>query len=83
MLEHDIGRLPGRFQVINLSVLISEDFWIFLILTVIAVLLGSPILSLLQLHPLDRYRAPSAIGTAIGRPYLASPDRQELSIISF
>ena len=27
------------------------------------------ILSLLQ--PLDRYRAPSAIGSAIGRPYLA------------
>ena len=27
------------------------------------------ILSLL--HPLDRYRTPSAIGSAIGRPYLA------------
>ena len=39
------------------------------------VCLGGPldrlnaILSLL--HPLDRYRAPSAIGGAIGRPYLA------------
>ena len=35
------------------------------------------ILSLLQL--LDRYRTPSAIGSAIGRPYLASTHRQESS----
>ena len=39
------------------------------------------ILSLL--HPLDRYRTPSAIGSAIGRPYLASTYRQELSTASF
>ena len=31
------------------------------------------ILSLL--HPLDRYRTPSAIGSAIGRPYLVSTHR--------
>ena len=43
------------------------------------------ILSLLQ--PLDRYRAPSAIGSAIGMPhispYLASPHRRESSTASF
>ena len=43
------------------------------------------ILSLL--HPLDRYRTPSAIGSAIGRPhispYLASKHRWESSTALF
>ena len=39
------------------------------------------ILSLLQ--PLDRYRAPSAIGSAIGRPYLAlSRFRPQLGVLN-